>query len=511
VGISARPRTHTAGIASSEPTTHGVQVVGLRGPKPVEIVIALTALAAALRFGTLNVQSIWLDEAATMVLVHHGFGGMLSHLSSSESAPPLYYMLVWGWTKIFGAGPLGFRSFSALVGTLTIPVLYAAGRRISPRVGLWAAALATVNPAMYYYSQEARCYALLILFSAIAFVLWQHALQAPDTRRLALWAGASILALLTHYFAAFLFVPEALILARRIGWRRVWAPAGAVLCVGIALAPLALSQRANGNTNWIEDTSLASRIGETAKQFVVGLYGPLEILSGLIVGLLAAGALWLLRRHGNARERRLARDIALVAVTAIALPLLLAATHLVDVFDGRNVIAAWVPWAVLIAAGLGSAGAGRTGLLLGTGLCIISLAVITGINLLPAYQRDNWRGAVQALPTRIANRVIVGERYASIPLSIYLPDVHTFTGSRTSTGELVFIGLRTQRSGRSPLPPVVPIHPPPGFRLAGIRKTSSYAISRFVSPQAASVTVRALRDAIKEPTAEIILQRQDLP
>ena len=100
-----------------------------------------------------------------MILVHRGLSGMLSHLSSSESTPPLYYVLVWAWTKVFGAGPIGFRSLSALAGTLTIPVMYAAGREISPRVGLWAAALAAFNPAMFYYSQEARAYALLILFA----------------------------------------------------------------------------------------------------------------------------------------------------------------------------------------------------------------------------------------------------------------------------------------------------------------------------------------------------------
>ena len=33
--------------------------------------------------------------------------------------------------RLFGAGPLGFRSFSALAGVLTVPVLYAAGRQIS--------------------------------------------------------------------------------------------------------------------------------------------------------------------------------------------------------------------------------------------------------------------------------------------------------------------------------------------------------------------------------------------
>ena len=191
---------------------------------PLWIVVALTVLAAGLRFGTLDVQSAWLDESATITLVHRGLRGMLSHLSSSESAPPLYYVLVWAWTKVFGSSVVGFRSLSALIGTITIPVMYAAGREVSSRVGLWLAALATVSPIMFYYSQEARCYALLILFSAAAIVYWQRAMRAPDGRALALWSTMSVLALLTHYFAVFLFAPEAILLLRQIGLRRMRAP-----------------------------------------------------------------------------------------------------------------------------------------------------------------------------------------------------------------------------------------------------------------------------------------------
>ncbi len=180
-------------------------------------------------------------------------------------------------------------------------------------MGVWAAALATVNPAMYYYSQEARDYGLLILFSASAYLLWQRALQEPSGRRLALWALVSALALLTHYFAAFLFLPEAVILARRLGWRRIWAPLGAVVLVGLALVPLAASQRASGKAHWIEEASLPSRVAETAKLFFVGVYGPLEIFSALLAALLAAGALVLSVRRGDRRERQGARDAALVA------------------------------------------------------------------------------------------------------------------------------------------------------------------------------------------------------
>jgi len=484
--------------------------VGSWRPTTTQTLLALTMLAATLRFATLDVQSVWLDESATMILVHRGFSGMLSHLSNSESAPPLYYVLVWAWTKVFGAGALGFRSFSAVAGTLTIPVMYAAGRRVSPRVGLWAAALAAVNPAMYYYSQEARCYALLILFSALAFVAWQHTLHAPDRRRLAVWAGVSILALLTHYFAVFLFLPEAFVLGRRLGWRRVVAPAGAVVLVGLALMPLAVSQHGNGKkAEWIEEASLISRVAETAKLFLAGVYGPLEILSALLAGLLSIGALTLLFRCADERARRAARDTAVVAVLAIILPLLGAASHLLDVFDGRNMIAIWVAWAVLLAIGLGASRGRRAGTLLGIGLCAVSVAVIAGINAIPGYQRDDWRSAAHALSLAPATgRIIVGEQNAALPLSIYMPDVHPSKNASISTRELDFVALRSRGSGGgAPVSAVVPTRPPRGFQLASVRRTETYAVSRFLAPRPVTVATAVLRREIGRPSSEIIVQR----
>jgi mannosyltransferase len=488
-----------------------------RRPGPTEVVAALTLLGAVLRFATLNVQSIERDEAATLILVHRGFAGMLSHLPSSESAPPLYYVLVWAWTHVFGGGPLGFRSFSALVGTITIPVMYAAGREISSRVGIWAAALATVSPALYFWSQQARCYALLVLFSAGAFALWQRALQDPGRRRLALWAGVSILAVLTHYFAAFLFVPEAVVLVRRVGWRRVWAAVGAVVVVGLALLPLANAQRATGGTNWIEQTSLFTRFAATVKDFLAFAFASVRdrpsLLAALLAGLLAVAAVAQVLRRGNQRERRGARDAAIIAVVAIALPLLLAATHVVDVYNSRNDIAVWIPCAVLVAVGLGTARACPSSALLGAGLCAISLAMLVAANLIPAYERPNWRGVAHALATPAAARIVVTEQYASFPLSIYLGSLRSLFASAVSTREVDFVGLRTGGEGTaadvitraegsqgSPLAHA-------GFRAAGVTETETFAISRFVAARATTVSVDALRRMSGEATAEIILQR----
>jgi mannosyltransferase len=388
--------------------------------------------------------------------------------------------------------------------------MYLAGRRISPRVGVWAAALTAFNPAMYYYSQEARCYALLILFTAVAFVLWLRALEKPDGRRFALWAGASILALVTHYFAVFVFIPQAIIIARRVGLRRVLAAIGAVVLVGIALLPLAVSQHGNGRkSEWIEESSLPSRAAETAKLFLVGVYGPLEIATAVIAGLLAAGALVLVVRRTDERARDAARDIAIVGAVALGLPLVAAAAHVLDVFDGRNVIAAWIPWALLLAIGLAAARARRVGALLGTGMCVLSLVVIAVTNGTSGYQRDDWRGVARALGVPPSpDRVIVAERYSSMPLSIYLPGTAAATGSAAVTHELDFVTLRERRTGRSPAPPApIQAPAPPGFRAAGMLRTESYALSRFLAPRAVKVEVAALRRLSREAGAEAIQQR----
>ena len=175
----------------------------------------------------------------------------------------------------------------------------------------------------------------------------------------------------------------------------------------------------------------------------------------------------------------------LLGASLLLIPLAGSATHVVDVFDGRNVIGTCGAIVVLLAIGLGCARAGDAGALLGLCLCALSLAVNVGIDVSPAYQRDDWRGAARALASAPASgRAIVVERYGSVPLAVYLPRTHALTAPSVSTRELDVIVLRTKRTGRSPLSPAAPRTPPPGFRLAYTRQTSTYAVSRFLAPHA---------------------------
>src|SRR4051794_33625874 len=228
----------------------------------LQLLAGITLAGALLRFATLDVQSYWLDEVATVNILRHGFGDMISAVSAGESTPPLFYIVAWAWSKLSGTGEVGLRSLSALLGTLTIPLAYVLGREyIGRTTGVIAAALTAFNPLLIWYSQEARSYALMVLLTGLTLWALKRALDDRSTRRLALWAAASIAAIATHYYAGFLIGAEAgwlLLVTWRTGARaRAAVAVSGVGLAAAALLPLALHQRSTGAAKFIAESGLA--------------------------------------------------------------------------------------------------------------------------------------------------------------------------------------------------------------------------------------------------------------
>ena len=182
----------------------------LRSDSDLQLVLLITLAGAALRFATLDVQSFDHDEAVTAGhVLHRSLSETLNTVPDSERTPPLYYVLAWGWTRIFGIGEVGLRTLSTLFGTAMIPVAALVARRFGlGRVAVIAAALVAFNPFLVYYSQEGRAYALLGLLALLSAGAFIRSWREPTPRNLAVWALTAILAISTHYFAAFLVAPR---------------------------------------------------------------------------------------------------------------------------------------------------------------------------------------------------------------------------------------------------------------------------------------------------------------
>ena len=132
-------------------------------------------LGLGLRLVRLTFQPFWWDEGYSVWFATHPVSRMLA-LTAQDIHPPLYYALLRGWTLLLGTGPVALRLLSVVIGTLAIPAVYLAGRRLfgSRRTALLAAALLAINPLHIYYSQEVRMYGLVALLStAILAAAWR--------------------------------------------------------------------------------------------------------------------------------------------------------------------------------------------------------------------------------------------------------------------------------------------------------------------------------------------------
>ncbi len=158
---------------------------------------AITLTAALVRLHRSGAESIWLDEASTWADIQGSLGDFAGALVGREVQPPLYFLLMKGWTELVGDSEAALRFPSALAGTLTVPVLgWLSQRFVGTAPALVGTVLLTLSPFHIWHSQDARPYALfafLILLSTTALAL------AWETTRFRAWLAYSVFLVAAFY------------------------------------------------------------------------------------------------------------------------------------------------------------------------------------------------------------------------------------------------------------------------------------------------------------------------
>jgi 4-amino-4-deoxy-L-arabinose transferase-like glycosyltransferase len=455
---------------------------GSRGYSVPLILAGLVLAAAAVRFAGLGIQSYHHDEVITAMRVIPGdLGRVLHEVKASESNPPLYYILAWLWAKWLGAGEVGLRSLSALLGVAVVPVGYLIGRQLSSRrTGLVLAAFVAFNPMLIWYSQEARSYALLVLFSALSLFFFLRALETARGRDLALWGLTSALALCSHYFAVFPVVIEGawLLLALRWYWRAVLPALAVVGLTGVALLPLISAQIDPTHIGWIEKSLLSTRFFETGVSFLVGETGhviaepPRERYALVPVIVAAAGALLLLVR-GDSDERRAGATVAAIGLGVAALAAL-AALAGKDYVVERNLLPALVPLAAVIAIGCSIHRSRALGLGLAVALCLYWAAFDFYVTRTPNLQRPDFRTLTQEIGPAKVPRAVVSWKLAADPIRWYLGGkAPRMYGGQQRVREVDVVS--------KPLPGVQDANLPPSFKPVQRLRLDRLTLTRYVS------------------------------
>jgi len=251
--------------------------IGRRGGRVVAL-LAVIALATGLRVALLDRQGLWADEIFSLAIatghslehpageadpsqgdyveaptplpasafrryLEHedppaGFSRVIRAVRLSDTSPPLYYLLLNGWTRWAGVSDSALRLFSVLCALASMPVLWLIARRIGGEAAaLPAVALFAVSPLGLYYSVEGRMYSL-VLFLVVSMVALTLVLGTGDVKPWLVvpWSAVSAAALLTHYFSGFVWIACLGWLAmtsRRIRW--TWIAGGVVMTVLLVL------------------------------------------------------------------------------------------------------------------------------------------------------------------------------------------------------------------------------------------------------------------------------------
>jgi hypothetical protein len=197
--------------------------------RDLPVLIWIVLLALVLRLARLGFQPLWWDEGWSLYFATSDPGAMLQ-LTAVDIHPPLYYLLLHLWTKLFGPSPISVRLLSVLIGAAAVPLIYLVGRRLfgqqiptdpdrsrpigpagreGANVGLLAALLLAISPFHIYYSQEVRMYGLVTLLglATLYFASVRGTISVRGNRWA--WVGyvvAATAALYTQYYAAFLIL-----------------------------------------------------------------------------------------------------------------------------------------------------------------------------------------------------------------------------------------------------------------------------------------------------------------
>jgi mannosyltransferase len=135
------------------------------------LLMGITLLAAALRFFRLGQWGFWIDEVFVLTSQEDGFTFNLLRQSLAGD-------LIRLATSLLGTSEWSARLAPAVIGVLTIPILYLPIRKLwGPRVALIASTLICLSTWHLYWSQNARFYILLLLFYTLGLLAFHIALE----------------------------------------------------------------------------------------------------------------------------------------------------------------------------------------------------------------------------------------------------------------------------------------------------------------------------------------------
>ena len=334
---------------------------GGRVSPPVRVALLLGALvlvSAWLRTREFS-AAYWIDEGLSWGISSHHFFS-IPHVLRQDGSPPLYYLMLHVWMKLFGTSEETTHALSLIPALATIPVGFWAGRSLfGERVGWLAAVMFGFDSYITMYAQETRMYSWMVLFALIGTACFIHAFVFRRRRYLIGFALSLVLMLYTHNWAVFFIAASLTALAvlvwkaeeRRPLLRDAALAYGGVLLLFLPWLPTFVFQLRHTGAPW----STAPGLGTLRKAASMTVDGDRVAMAIVLAGGFGLAAV-IRRRRGLEREAAMAGLILFFGTMLWAFVVSQAS----PAWAYRYFAVFVAP--MLLIAGLGLARAGRLGL-----------------------------------------------------------------------------------------------------------------------------------------------------
>jgi uncharacterized membrane protein len=171
-----------------------------------KLILLIILIGLIVRLYNLGEESFWFDEVYSIDMARRSLVGIVKAIiNESDNNPPLFYMIMHYWVKLFGISEFSFRLPSTIISSFSVLIIYKLGKLLFNRnIGLFAALLLAISVLNISYAQEARAYSLMV-FLALLSLYFFFQLIAIGKRSYTLgYIVTSILLIYTHYYGLFL-------------------------------------------------------------------------------------------------------------------------------------------------------------------------------------------------------------------------------------------------------------------------------------------------------------------
>lgn len=282
------------------------------------VLLLILCIGAGLRLYGLSLQSLWNDELHTAIIANSAsFSEFFKKGIFNTLFPPLYMPLVLIVTKLFGNSETVLRLPSAFAGILTIYGVYRIGTVLfTEKEGLLAAAITATSWCTVFYSQEARPYAFVLLFSVFSVYYLARIIdkisskQEPGLKNILFYTLNAVLCSYTHYFG-FAFIGLQIVFLFFLGlkddsFRKLSIRIGGIIFfICLPWLPFTIVDLKSSKYAWIADPDLNTLIGYI--EFVFNRSA--VIRNSVLIILVAWGVSYLVKKNKSSMKMlRLGRE-----------------------------------------------------------------------------------------------------------------------------------------------------------------------------------------------------------